>query len=156
MRDDLRKIVKKKNLKIDEILDNKNLRRAFFNDRSLMFGFINSDLTFFKVSKSMADCIGYEIEELEGKSILEFAPLQQIQKDSNLYKYMLEKKETSYYLHPATYIGKNGKEIQVQCLEPVYLEDVDLWMINSYEIDAKSKGITVLTDNFQNFLNDKN
>ena len=120
-----------------------------------MFGFIKSDFTIYKTSKSMSDCLGYKNNELEGKSILDFSELSQLEKDLPIYRYMIENNKSSFFMHPAKYINKKGEVFQVQCLEPIFIKEKNLWLLSSYLIENGAKGITVLTDRYQKFINDR-
>jgi PAS domain S-box-containing protein len=153
MRSDLKINSNKKASGIDQVLEDRNLRHAFFNHDQLMFGFIDNNMDMVKVSKSMAASLGYTPEEMAGMSLIEMSDPRDDGENLPIYKFMVQHNEPAFFMHPTKYKKIDGTLIQVQCLQPIFLEEEGFWLIYAYQIPLESKGVSVLTDNYQNFLN---
>ena len=140
---------------IKRFLSDNNFKNSFFDSEQILYCFMGCDFIMHKISPSSLKVLGYKPEELEGESVTKIADKEMFIDNLPMYDYMIKNKSKPLSYHPAEYISKEGEKIKFQCLDPIYIEKGDMWMLRAYQIEHDSEGITVLTDDFKEYVKRK-
>src|SRR2546428_2034010 len=125
--------------------------RSIFSNKLIGVGFSDMDKKVLEINHKYADILGYNREELKGKSWEEFSDPEYIDLDLENYQKVLSNEITQYTVEKK-FIRKDGSRVWVEiAVQPVYKEDhsIDFFIVLIRDIYQKKSAFEKLAEQLE-------